>query len=33
MDELAHKFTETHGKEIIEELCNLARELEKMEKE
>ena len=32
MDELACKYVETHDKEIIEELYELARELEKMEK-
>ena len=32
MDELARKYVETHDKEIIEELYELARELEKMEK-
>ena len=33
MDELALKYVETHDKEIIEELYQLSRELEKMEKE
>ena len=33
MDELARKYTEIHDKETIKEPCNLARELEKMEKE
>jgi hypothetical protein len=32
MDELARQYVETHDKEIIEELYELARELEKMEK-
>ena len=32
MDESARKYVETHDKEIIEELYELARELEKMEK-
>jgi hypothetical protein len=32
MDELARQYLETHDKEIIEELYELARELEKMEK-
>jgi hypothetical protein len=32
MDELAHKYTATHDKEIIGQLYKLARELEKMEK-
>jgi len=32
MDELAHKYTETHAKEIIEELYRLARQLEKLPK-
>jgi hypothetical protein len=31
--ELARKYAETHDQKIIEELCELARELEKMEKE
>jgi hypothetical protein len=30
MDELAHKYTETHEKEIIEELYKLAHQLEKL---
>jgi hypothetical protein len=30
MDELARKYTETHDKEIVEELYRLARELEKL---
>ena len=33
MDELARKYVETHDKEIIEELYELSRELEKMEKQ
>jgi hypothetical protein len=32
MDELARKYTETHDKEIIEEIYKLARELQKIEK-
>ena len=32
MDELTRKYTETHDREIIEELYQLSRELEKMEK-
>ena len=32
MDELARKYTETHDKEIVEELYQLAVELEKMKK-
>jgi hypothetical protein len=32
MDELAHKYTATHEKEIIEELYKLARQLENPEK-
>jgi hypothetical protein len=32
MDELAHKYVETHDPEIIKELYQLVRELEKMEK-
>ena len=32
MDELARQYVETHDKKIIEELYELARELEKMEK-
>jgi hypothetical protein len=30
MDELAQKYVETHDKQIIEELYQLSRELEKM---
>jgi hypothetical protein len=33
MDELARKYIETHDKKIIEELYELARELEKIDKE
>ena len=33
MDELAHEFVETHDLEIIKELYQLSRELEKVEKE
>jgi hypothetical protein len=33
MDELARKYVEPHDKKIIEELYELARELEKMDKE
>jgi FKBP-type peptidyl-prolyl cis-trans isomerase (trigger factor) len=33
MDELARKYVETHDKEIIEELYQLARQLEKMPKD
>ena len=33
MDELAHEFIETHDPEIIKELYQLSRELEKVEKE
>jgi hypothetical protein len=33
MDELALKYVETHDQKIIEELYELVRELEKMEKE
>jgi len=33
MDELARKYVEAHDKEIIEELYELSRELEKMEKQ
>jgi FKBP-type peptidyl-prolyl cis-trans isomerase (trigger factor) len=32
MDELARQYVETHDKKIIEELYQLSRELEKMEK-
>jgi hypothetical protein len=32
MDELARKYVETHDRTIIEELYELARELEKLEK-
>jgi Mg2+ and Co2+ transporter CorA len=32
IDELAHKYVETHDKKIIEELYELARELRKLEK-
>ena len=32
MDELAHKYIETHDKEIIEELYKLACELRSLEK-
>jgi hypothetical protein len=32
MDELARKYVETHDKKIIEELYQLALELEKIEK-
>ena len=32
-DELARKYVETHDKEIIEDLYELSRELEKMEKQ
>ena len=32
MDELARKYVETHHPEIIDELCRLGGELEKMEK-
>ena len=32
MDELVRKYLETHDPEIIEELCRLGGELEKMEK-
>jgi FKBP-type peptidyl-prolyl cis-trans isomerase (trigger factor) len=32
MDELARKYTETHDKKIVEELYELARALEKLEK-
>jgi hypothetical protein len=32
MDELARKLAETHDKEIVEELYQLAVELEKMKK-
>jgi hypothetical protein len=32
MDELAHKYVETHDREIIKELLRLGRELEKLEK-
>jgi hypothetical protein len=32
MDELARKYVETHDRQIIEELYELARQLEKMEK-
>ena len=32
MDGLARKYVETHDQKIIEELYQLARELEKMEK-
>jgi hypothetical protein len=32
MDELARKLAETHAKEIVEELYQLAVELEKMKK-
>ena len=31
MNELARKYTETHDKEIIEEIYKLARELQKIE--
>jgi hypothetical protein len=33
MDELVRKYSETHDKTLLEELYQLARELEKMEKE
>ena len=33
MDELARKYVETHDKQIIEELYQLARQLEKMPKD
>jgi hypothetical protein len=33
MDELAHRYIDTHEKEIIEELYKLALELEKLAKE
>jgi hypothetical protein len=33
MGELARDYVENRDKKIIEELCELARELEKMEKE
>ena len=32
LDELTRKYVETHDKEIVQELYQLARELEKMEK-
>ena len=32
MDELARKYVETHDRKLIEELYQLVRELEKMEK-
>jgi hypothetical protein len=32
MDELARKYVETHNQKIIDELCELARELMEMEK-
>jgi hypothetical protein len=32
MDELARKYVETHDRKIVDELYELARELEKMEK-
>jgi FKBP-type peptidyl-prolyl cis-trans isomerase (trigger factor) len=32
IDELAHKYVETHDKKIIEELYKLACELRKLEK-
>jgi hypothetical protein len=32
MDELARKYIETHDPEIVKELYELARELEKLEK-
>jgi hypothetical protein len=32
MDDLAHKYVETQDQRIIEELYELARELEKLEK-
>jgi hypothetical protein len=31
MDELARKYVETHDQKIVEELYELARELEKLE--
>ena len=33
MDELAHKYVETHAPEIREEICSLADQLWKMENE
>jgi hypothetical protein len=33
MDELARKYVETHNRQIIEELYQLSRELEKLDKE
>jgi hypothetical protein len=32
MDELARKYVETHDKKIVEQLYDLTRELEKIEK-
>jgi hypothetical protein len=32
MDELARKYAETHDHKIIDELCELARQLMEMEK-
>ena len=32
MDELARKYVETHDRKIVDELYELARELEKMDK-
>jgi hypothetical protein len=32
MDELAREYIETHDKKIVEELYELARELERLEK-
>jgi hypothetical protein len=32
MDELARRYLETHDKKIVQELYELARELEKLEK-
>lgn len=33
MDELARKYVETRNKKIVDELYELARELEKLEKQ